>query len=115
MMQGRTPSQRPLYEMATVYQPHTDHKLESTMTILRSLERPESWPVAAIKVKSSGIRIFIESGLEERLIVKTTVRFLDHLVCPFILMSSSRAKSNKIIYFFLAVVCLATRIVLIEA
>ena len=44
--------------------------------------RPESWlswPVAAIKVKawSVGIRIFVESGFEERLIVKTTVRFFD--------------------------------------
>ena len=63
--------------------------VRSTMTILRIFKRPESWlswPVAAIKVKawSVGIRIFVESGLEERLIVKTTVRFFDHLVCPFI-------------------------------
>jgi hypothetical protein len=64
--------------------------IESTMTILHNFERSESWPVAAKKVKNSptlGIRIFVESGLEEleeRLIIKTTVRFLDHLVCPFI-------------------------------
>jgi hypothetical protein len=60
------------------------------MTILHFFA---SWPVAAasvtaIKVKKTaalGIRIFVESGLEEeRLIVKTTVRFFDHLVCPFI-------------------------------
>jgi hypothetical protein len=60
------------------------------MTILHSFERSESWPVATKREKNSaalGIRIFVESGLEEerlRLIVKTTVRFLDHLVCPFI-------------------------------
>ena len=61
--------------------------IKSTMTILRSLERPESWAVAAKKVKNSavlGIRMFAENGVEERLIVKTTVRFLDHFVCPFI-------------------------------
>jgi hypothetical protein len=58
------------------------------MMILHSFERSESRPVAAKKVKNSpalGIRIFVESKLEEeRLIVKTTVRFFDHLVCPFI-------------------------------
>jgi hypothetical protein len=58
------------------------------MTILHSFERSESWPVATKREKNSaalGIRIFVESGPEkERLIVKTTVRFLDHLVCPFI-------------------------------
>ena len=56
-------------------------------TILRILERPESWTVAAKNVKKSavlGIRIFAGSGFEEKLIVKTTVRFLDHFVCPFI-------------------------------
>ena len=60
--------------------------IESMMTILRSVKRPESWPVAVIRVKawSVGIRIFVERGLEERLIVKTTVRFLDHLVGLFI-------------------------------
>jgi hypothetical protein len=68
--------------MATddVYQPHTGHK--STMTILHILERSESWPVAAKKVRNSavvGIRIFLESELVERLIVETTVMFLDHL------------------------------------
>ena len=59
------------------------------MTILHIPERLESWPVAAKKVKNSpavGIRIFdfVVSELDERLIVKTTVEFLDHLVCPFI-------------------------------
>ena len=56
---------------------------------LRSFEKSESWPVAAKIVKNSaalGILIFVESGLDERLIVKTTVRFVDHLAseCPFI-------------------------------
>jgi hypothetical protein len=37
--------------------------MKSTTTILRSLERPENWPMAAKKVKNSavlGIRIFEE-------------------------------------------------------
>ena len=63
-------------------------------TILHNFERSESWPEAAKIVKNSaalGIRILfveIESGLYERLIVKTTVRFIDHLqvVRPFILL-----------------------------
>ena len=75
LLEGITPSQSLLNEMATdVYQSHTDHN-HKKMTILRSLERPENWPVAAKKVKNSaalGIRIFVESGLEESLIVKTT-------------------------------------------
>ena len=57
------------------------------MTILRVVEKPESWPVATIKEKNSaavGIRIFVVSELDERLIVKTTVKFLVHIVCPFI-------------------------------
>ena len=57
------------------------------MMILRILERLESWPVAAKKAKNSavlGIRIFVVSGLDERLIVKTIVRFFVNLVCPFI-------------------------------
>ena len=36
--------------------------IKSMVTILRSFERPESWPVAAKKVKNSavvGIRIFV--------------------------------------------------------
>ena len=47
------------------------------------LWRPESWAVETKRAKNSavlGILIFVESRLEERLIVKTTVRFLDHLV-----------------------------------
>ena len=55
------------------------------------LRRLESLPIAAKIVRNSavlGIRIFVESEfeeLDERLIVtKTTVRFFDHLVCPFI-------------------------------
>ena len=58
--------------------------IKSTTTILRSLEKPENWPIAAKIVTNSavlGIRIFEESGLEERLAVKTTVRFLEY---PFI-------------------------------
>ena len=50
-----------------------------------------SWPVETKKAINSavlGIRIFkfFESGLEEKMIVETTVRFLDHIVCtsPFI-------------------------------
>jgi hypothetical protein len=80
--------------------------IKSTMTILRSLsldsesdsETPESWPVATKKVKNSaalGIRIFVESGLQERLIVKTTVRFPVHLVSFY--MSREAPKNNKII------------------
>ena len=83
-LEGRT--QRPLYELATdMYQPHTG--LKSMMTILRIFERLESSPEATKRVKNSaaeGIRIFVKSGLEKRLIVKTTVRFFDHLECPFI-------------------------------
>jgi hypothetical protein len=79
--------------------------IKSTMTILPSLsleslesesERPESWPVTTKKEKNSaalGIRIFVESGLEEMLIVKTTVRFLDHLVSFYM---SEAPKNNKI-------------------
>ena len=50
-------------------------------------ERPVSWPVVAKKAKNSavlGIRIFVKSGLEERVTVKTTVRFFYHLKQPFI-------------------------------
>ena len=69
-MQGRTLNQRPwLYETATDVYQVTNHKKYGD-AILRSLERPESWLVAAKKVKNSAvvrIRIF---GLEERLIVK---------------------------------------------
>ena len=57
------------------------------MTILRIFERSESWPVAAKKVKNwvaVGIFILMVSGLDEKLIVKTTVKFLAHLVCPYI-------------------------------
>jgi hypothetical protein len=45
--------------------------MKSIMSILHSLEKSESWPVAAKKVKigAAGIRIFVESGFEERLIV----------------------------------------------
>ena len=94
LLEGITPSQSLLNEMATdVYQSHTDHK---KMTILRSLERPENWPVAAKKVKNSaalGIRIFVESGLEESLIVKSTS------CVPFIRALTSRAwqwrRTNK--------------------
>ena len=72
--------------MATdMYQPHIQ-VLKSMMAILRSVDKSESLPVTAKIVKNSagvGIRIFVESGLEGRLIVKTTVRFLDHFVCPF--------------------------------
>ena len=44
-----------------------------------------SWAVETKRANNSavlGIRIFVESGLglEERLIVKKTVRFLDHFV-----------------------------------
>jgi hypothetical protein len=72
--------------------------IKSTMTILRILERSESWPVATKKVRNSavvGIRIFLEtrSGLVERLIVETTVMFFDHLVSPFI--SEAKLESNK--------------------
>ena len=54
------------------------------------LWRPESWPSWAVEMKAAknsavlGIRIFVESRLVERPIVKTTVRFFDHLVCLFI-------------------------------
>ena len=56
------------------------------MSILRMLWRPVSWAVETKRANNSavlGIRIFAESGLgleEERLIVKITVRLLDHLV-----------------------------------
>ena len=49
-----------------------------------------SWPVVmkrAINSAVLGILIFVEtleSGFEERLMVETTVRFLDHLVWSFI-------------------------------
>ena len=61
--------------------------IKSIMSILRWLEKSVSWPVETKRARNSavlGILIFVESGLEEELIVKTTVRFLDHLVCPFI-------------------------------
>ena len=61
--------------------------MKSIMTILRWFERPVSWPVETKKAINSavlGILIFAESGLEETLMVETTVRFLDHLVWPFI-------------------------------
>ena len=66
-----------------VCQPRTDHK--SIMSILRWFEKPVSWPVETKRARNSailGIRIFLEDGLEEKLIVKTTVRFLRlvHLV-----------------------------------
>jgi hypothetical protein len=50
--------------------------------ILRK-EGLENWPVATKKVKNSvvGRHIFVESG--ERLIVKTTVRFINHFAGPF--------------------------------
>ena len=46
-----------------------------------------SWPVETKRARNSavlGIRIFVESGLEERRIVKTTVRFLEHLVSFYV-------------------------------
>ena len=46
-----------------------------------------SWPVETKKAINSavlGILIFVGSGFEERLMVETTVRFIDHLVWPFI-------------------------------
>ena len=67
-----------------------DHSRSFSATselVFTGLERPESWPVAAKIAKNSaveGIRIFVESGLEGRLIVKTTVKFFAHLACPFI-------------------------------
>ena len=66
-------------------QPHKGHR-KGMMSILRMLWRLVSWAVETKRVNNSavlGIRIFVESRLEGRLIV-TTVRFLDHLVCPFI-------------------------------
>ena len=48
------------------------------------------WAVGTKRANNSavlGIRIFVERGLgleEERLIVKTTGRFLYYLVCPLI-------------------------------
>ena len=56
--------------------------IKSIVSILRWFEKPVSWPVETKRARISavlGIRIFIESGLEleERLIVKTTVRLLD--------------------------------------
>ena len=54
------------------------------MSILRWFEKPVSWPVETKKAINSavlGILIFVERGIEERLIVKTIVRFLVHLVC----------------------------------
>ena len=57
------------------------------MLILRWFEKPVNWPVETKRARNSaalGILIFVESGLDEKLIVKATVRFLDHpsLVCP---------------------------------
>ena len=51
--------------------------------------RPVSWPAETKKAINSavlGILIFVGSGLEEleRLMAETTVRFIDHLVWPFI-------------------------------
>ena len=46
-----------------------------------------SWPVETKRARNSavlGILIFVGSGLDEKLIVKATVRFLVHLVCLFI-------------------------------
>ena len=56
--------------------------IKSIVSILRWFEKPVSWPVETKRARISavlGIRIFVESGLEleERLIVKTTVRLLD--------------------------------------
>ena len=84
--------------IADVCQPHTGHR-KGMMSILRMLWRPVSWAVETKRAKYSavlGIRIFVESRLEGRLIVNTTVRFLDHLVCSFIW--EARAYYN---YYFL--------------
>ena len=55
------------------------------MSILRWFEKPVSWPVETKRARISavlGIRIFVESGLEEKAdcYSQTTVRFLDHIV-----------------------------------
>ena len=62
------------------------------MSILRWFENLVSWPVETKRARNLavlGIRIFVESGLEERLIVKTTVRFLELLVSFYVTNGSN--------------------------
>ena len=76
-------------------------KLESIMSILRWFEKPVSWPVVTKRAINSavlGILIFVEtleSGFEERLMIETTVRFLDHLVWSFIWAMGAINKTNN--------------------
>ena len=57
-----------------------------------------SWPAETKRARNSavlGIRIFVESGLEGKLFVKTTVRFLEHLV-SFYMTNGSNEKIRHI-------------------